>query len=108
MRNEVISAVRSLSDKRHQKLNWGRYDAGVEYYDDLSLNVHVLYDDCMVLPDPRASVPDILQSEEVSAFLQLEQSLGPMIDDLGDEPDSVYVEDPRWDAVVQAARQLLH
>lgn len=107
MRNEVISALRSLSYERHQGLVWGGCKAGVERCDDFNLVVHTLYDDCRVLPDPRASVPDILHREEVSAFLQLEESLGPLIDELGDEPDCVYVKDPRWSAVVQAARKAL-
>lgn len=107
MRLEVISAVRSLSDRQHQEAQWGRYESGVNYYDDLTLNVHVLYDDCAVLPQPHNAVPDILYEEEVPAFLDLEHALGPMISDLGDQSDDIYMSDPRWAGVLDAAGRAL-
>jgi len=60
MRLEVIAAVRSLSDPQHQQARWGQVEEGVNYYDDLTLDVHTLYDDCMVLPLPQTAVPDVL------------------------------------------------
>ncbi|MBF0686196.1 MAG: hypothetical protein IR158_00310 [Cellulomonas sp.] len=107
MRLEVIAAVRSLSDPQHQQARWGQVEEGVNYYDDLTLDVHTLYDDCMVLPLPQTAVPDVLHEEEVPAFLDLEGALGPMLQDLGDEPDEVFTGDPRWGAVVDAARAAL-
>jgi hypothetical protein len=103
MRLQVISALRSLSDRQHQQTRWGQVEDGVNYYDDLTLSVHTLYDDCMVLPEPQAAVPDVLRDEEAPALLELEHALGPMIQDLGDAPDAVYTSDPRWSAVVGAA-----
>lgn len=107
MRLEVIAALRSLSDRQHQESRWGRVEQGVDYYDDLTLNVHTLYDDCMVLPEPSQAVPDVLHHEEVPAIHDLGQALGPMLQDLGDRPDAVYLSDPRWPAVVQAAKAAL-
>lgn len=107
MRLQVIAAVRSLSDPQHQKGRWGRVDEGVNYYDDLTLNVHTLYDDCMVLPEPSQAVPDILHQEEVPAFHDLGSALGPMLQDLGDRPDAAYLSDLRWPSVVQAAKVAL-
>jgi hypothetical protein len=107
MRNEVISALRSLSDPIHQQTRWGRYEEGVNYYDDLALNIHILYDDCQVLPDPETATPAVLHAAEVSAFQALEDVLGPMIDDLGDRPDAHYTNDPRWVEVIRAARDAL-
>lgn len=107
MRLQVIEAVRALADTEHQRIRWGRYEEGVNYYDDLSLNVHILYDDCMVLPAPEGSVPTILHAQEVSIFHDLEHVLGPMLDDLRGEPDNVYMSDPRWPRVVQAAAEVL-
>lgn len=103
MRLEVIAALRSLSDRQHQRARWGQVEAGVNFYDDLTLNVHTLYDDCMVLPEPQAAVPDIIHESEVPAFLELGCALGPMLQDLGDAPDGVYTGDPRWASVVDAA-----
>lgn len=79
----------------------------MDFYDDLSLNVHVLYDDCIVLPEPRSAVGTVIHSEEVPAFLELERVLGPMLDDLGGAADEVYRTDPRWPTVVRAAGQAL-
>jgi hypothetical protein len=107
MRLEVIAALRALSDPQHQETHWGRVVEGVNYYDDLTLNVHTLYDDCMVLPEPSKAVPDVLHQEEVAALHDLEQALGPMLQDLGDRPDADYLLDPRWLAVVHAARTAL-
>ena len=107
MRLQVIEAVRALADPHHQRTRWGRYEEGVNYYDDLTLNVHILYDDCMVLPEPEGSVPTILHAQEVPIFRELEHALGPMLDDLRGEPDNVYLSDPRWSLVINAASRAL-
>lgn len=107
MRLQVIAALRSLSDVQHQQARWGRVDEGVEYYDDLTLNVHILYDDCAVLPEPADSVGTIIYASEVLAFAELDGALGPMLDDLDDAVDEIYTRDPRWPAVVRAAQNAL-
>jgi hypothetical protein len=106
MRLEVIAALDSLSDPARQE-RWGQVEEGVSYYDDLTLNVHTLYDDCMVLPDPQGAVPAILHPDEIPAFHDLERVLGPMVRDLGDSPDMDYLADSRWPIVMQAARKAL-
>lgn len=107
MRLQVIAALRSLSDVGHQRARWGLVEEGVDYYDDLTLNVHILYDDCTVLPDPAAAVPDVLHEEEVPFFSALEVTLGALLQDLQDAPDSVYMSSPRWPSVVAAAGNAL-
>lgn len=107
MRDEVVAALRALADRRHQDSRWGVYDPDVNYYDDLSLNVHVLYDDTQVLPDPEAVVGAVIFSREVPWLRRLHACLGPMIDDLGDRPDADYLADPRWQLVVKSAREAL-
>jgi hypothetical protein len=107
MRAEVKEALRALSDPEHQHARWGRYEPGVEYYDDLDLNVHILYDDTQVLPEPASAVPSLLHESEAPALLALDAVLGEMIRQLGDAPDTSYVSDPRWPAVVRAAGEAL-
>ena len=107
MRLQVVDAVRALSDPNHQRTRWGQYEEGVNYYDDLSLNVHILYDDCTVLPDPTGAVPSVLHAQEVASFRELEAVLGPVLDDLHGQPDDVYMNDPRWPAVVETAARAL-
>lgn len=107
MRLEIIEAMRSLSDVEHQRLQWGNYDPEINYYDDLRLNLQMLYDDTAVLPDPAASVPDLLHASEVDALAGVDLALRPMMDDLGAADDSRYTRDPRWAGVVSAAAQAL-
>lgn len=101
MRLEVIAALRALADPEQQR-SWGKVEDGVAYYDDLTLNVHVLYDDCQVLPDPSGRVGSVLLPGEVSALRAVHDALNPLLDDLGEKPDADYLADPRW-ATVQAA-----
>lgn len=107
MRNYVIDALRSLADVNHQRVVWGCYEEGVPYYDDLTLNVHVLYDDCQVVPEPSTAVGAVLFEHEVPALTALDAALGPMIDDLQDASDDAYIADPRWPDVVAAAAAAL-
>jgi hypothetical protein len=106
-RNEVIDALRSLSDPIHQKTRWGRVEEGVNYFDDLTINVHTLYDDTQVLPMPDSAVPELLHEAEIPALLAVDEALGPMIRDLGVRGDSDYLADARWPNVVRAARAAL-
>jgi hypothetical protein len=107
MRDEVISALRSLADPQHQLVRWGVSEPGVDYYDDLTLNVHVLYDDCKVLPDPSTTVGDVIVQGEVPALRALHEVLGPLLDGLGDSPDSEYISNSKWPSVVTAAQNAL-
>lgn len=107
MRAEVVEALRSLSDPERQRTRWGRHVPGQDYYDDLDMNVHVLYDDTEVLPNPETAVPEILHESEVSAVRGVGAVLGPLIRELGDRPDEDYLSDQRWPDVVAAARAAL-
>lgn len=107
MRAEVMEALRALSDPEHQFSKWGRYEPGVEYYDDLDMNVHILYDDVQVLPDPASAVSSVLDESEISAMQALHAALGEMIRDLGDVSDAIYLSDPRWPAAIRAAQGAL-
>jgi hypothetical protein len=77
------------------------------YYDDLDLNIHILYDDCCVLPDPSIRVGSVLFEHENGVFVDLNRQLEPLLDELGDSPDSVYMGDRRWPRVVAAAGRAL-
>lgn len=107
MRLEVIAALRSLGDPKHQRLQWGRWREGVEYYDDLALDIHILYDDTGVLPHPEGATPAVLFPAEVSAFRALAAALGPLIDEHGERGEEVYLRDPRWASVIAAASEAL-
>ena len=103
MRDEVISALQSLACADHQRLRWGVLEAGVNYFENLTLVVNTLYDDTAVLPDPSRSVGTIIYEAEVVALEAVAARLSPMIDDLGNAPDNVYTADVRWPSVVDTA-----
>ena len=86
----------------------GRTPAPGGGVDDLDLAVHVLFDDSRVLEDSEEVVGQVLRSpDEARAARALADVLGPLIDELGEVGDEVYLASPRWQAVVTAARDML-
>jgi hypothetical protein len=109
MRREVVRALAAFADRGYQhRVCELRQYPGDNFYDDLTQNVHVVYDDCQVLPDPLRRLGSVLvPGDEVDRLRALDSVLGPLIDDLGGVPDSAYVRDPRWSAVMSAAAAAL-
>lgn len=106
-RFNVISAIEALADPVHQRERWGVYDEVADFYDDLDMNIHILYDDFHVLPDAAVAVGTVLLPDEVAPMERLDRALGPMLKELGDVPDRTYMDDPRWPEVIEAARAAL-
>jgi hypothetical protein len=106
MRLEVISALTALASPQHQSLQWRVVEEGFDYYDDLTLNINILYDDCQVLPNPSQQGRSGAEPE-VESFQALNAALTPLLDELGERPDSDYVPHERWPAVVSAAQRAL-
>ncbi len=78
------------------------------YYDDFNQTIHVLYDDCQVLPDPEGRIGSVLiDGEEVDQFRALGVELDAVIADHGGADDAVYLADSRWPAVTSAASRAL-
>ena len=107
MRQQTMTALAALADRDYQQRVWIAREYPREgFYDDLTLNVNTLYD--MVLPDPRSRLGVVLRNDtEVARLTDLEQLLGPLVDDLGDASDQQYLSDPRWNEVVAAAATAL-
>lgn len=104
VRTQVLAAVESLSDRAYQERVWIRHELPHPgYYDELDLTIHSLFDDSTVLPDPTTAVGTVIHPDEVEPLTELGAVFGPLIDDLGDQPDAVYLADPRWDDVVRSA-----
>jgi hypothetical protein len=108
-RVNVRAAIEGLSDPEYQRRVWGRVQKGSRRQDDLSMAVHILYDDFVVLPDPAERVGWALYPSEVDSFVALDAVFGPLLVDttMIGKPDSAYQSDPRWPAVVAAARVCL-
>jgi hypothetical protein len=109
MRREVLASLAALSDVEYQERVWVQREyPRLNYYDDLTQNVHVLYDDCQVLPDPSSRLwAVLLPGDELDRLLELDRALGPLIRELGEAADAEYIADPRWSAVTFAAGRAL-
>ncbi|TWF93477.1 SCO4402 family protein [Saccharopolyspora dendranthemae] len=105
MRAEVIDAVTSLADPDYQQKVWIRREYPQPgFYDDLTTNINILFDDICVLPDPQTRVGIVLHPNEVDVMKALSDVLEPLVDELGDASDAQYLNHPQWARVVAAAR----
>lgn len=95
----VLDALAQLADEDYQRSDWlGEASANSDFV------IHTLYDDYLILPDPEKSVGMCLQDgPELARLRQLDQVLGPIIDELGGEPDEVYLKHKDWPAVLRRA-----
>ncbi|MGW4214791.1 SCO4402 family protein [Lentzea sp. NPDC004789] len=109
LRNEVLEAVRALSDFEYQQRVWVRRDVLSGNYDEFTHRVRILYDDTQVLEAPQAAIGDVLASEEEACAMQeLVDVLNSIFDRFGTElSDDKYLELPEWGTVVAAARRVL-
>lgn len=105
MRLNAISALMSLADSAKQDM-WGQDFDGL-YYDDLTMDVNILYDDCEVLPNPEISVGSVVHLSEVAALREVDKALRPLLDELGESPDEAYRAHPGWGKVMAAAAEAL-
>ncbi|MDT0469123.1 SCO4402 family protein [Streptomyces gibsoniae] len=108
MREQIISAVHALSDPDHQRRVWiERQYPHPGYFDDLTLNIHILYDDTAVLDDPSAAIGTTLRdASEAQAMHRLADRLDEILDALEPETDDAsYLGHPLWPGVVEAAAQ---
>lgn len=106
MRSEVIGAVHALADRDYQRRVWVEQEyPNAGYFDDLTLNVNILYDDTKVLEDPSSTIGTCLRTtDEAEAMRLLAEALDAVFEEKGmDLSDAEYIADPRWDAVVEAA-----
>ena len=109
MRREVLRALAALSDRDYQRRVWElKQYPGTGFYDDLTQNINVLYDDCQVLPEPESRLWSVLlPGDELARLAAVDRVLGRMIDELGEAPDEMYLADPRWATVMTAAGRAL-
>ncbi|MET8729522.1 hypothetical protein ABZV81_20420 [Streptomyces parvus] len=110
MRAEAIGAVQALASPEYQQRVWiDRTYPHPDYYDDLTLNVHILYDDTAVLASPEAALGYTLTSEqEVRAMKELAHALDAALEGVGaDAPDAEFLQSPLWPQVVAAAQAAL-
>lgn len=105
MRAEVVEATRALADPEYQHRVWIRGEYPHEgFYDDLTTNIHTLFDDVCVLPNPHSRVGFVLYPNEVEALHALGELLDPLINELGDTNDAQYLSHPQWPEITNKAQ----
>jgi hypothetical protein len=106
---EVMRALASLSDPEYQERVWIRHQMPHKnYFDNFDNAVHALYDDWVVLPEPRAALGSVLvNGPEVSRIAALGVTLDSLIEELGESPDSVYLAHAEWGTVLAQASSAL-
>jgi hypothetical protein len=107
MRNEIVSAVHALADRKYQWAAWVRRELPPGRYDEFTYRIHVLYDDTQVLEDPDGAVGVVLRStREADAMRELASAINALFDSLGTElSDEQYLRAPGWGSVVEAANE---
>ncbi|WP_221357754.1 SCO4402 family protein [Streptomyces beigongshangae] len=106
MRRSVISAIGALADRDYQKRVWvDRIFPKEGYYDDFAMNLHILFDDTLVLEDPASQVGTILKChDEVTVMEALATSINTLLAHEGEEKeDAEYMSSPLWESVVNSA-----
>jgi hypothetical protein len=106
---EVMLALASLSDREYQERVWIRQQLPHKnYIDNFDNAVHALYDDWIVLPEPRAAVGSVLvNGPEVERIAALGVTLDGLLEELGESPDSAYLAHADWDTVLAQASSAL-
>jgi hypothetical protein len=110
MREELRSALESLSDRSYQLAAWVNkvFPPGV-VYDEFSNPVHFFYDDTRLSTDASSAIGVFLFDErEASAVREVVSALDRVLDRYGTTlKDAEYISKPEWDSVLQAAKMAL-
>lgn len=111
MREDAIEALRALADVDYQRRVWvHREYPHPGFYDDLTYNINVLYDDVAVMDDPHGKVGVVLEdNDEAKAIESLGRHLDSVLGQAGpDATDAEVISRPDWSGVVKAAAVALH
>ena len=109
VRREVIISIASLADRTHQQRVWIRHELPYQnYYDELALAVHTLFDDTEIFPVPGpADGFTLLPGNERERLRAVGARLDRMIIRLGAIDDARYLADPQWSEVVDLSQRCL-
>lgn len=99
LRAEIFDVAEMLSVARIQ-----RFKVPGDPDVDFNYCVHILFDDSEVMSDPASDVGWVLFENETADFEALRSILEPLIDELGDVSDEMYLTDPRWLLVQEASK----
>ena len=100
MRREVMRALASLAAPDYQQRVW----LDPARFENLSLDVHVLFDDTEVLPHPESRVGSVLVAgDEVEALTALAGPLDELLDRLADSADGDYLAAEAWPEICRLA-----
>ncbi len=108
MRREVALAVEHLADPEYQQRVWvERTYPSPNYYDDLNMTLHTLYDDTGIASDVQGEIGATLLNEREAGLVQeVVRALDDVLAEVGDRaPDGAILGSDGWPRVVAAARE---
>ncbi|MBX9245518.1 hypothetical protein ICW40_11965 [Actinotalea ferrariae] len=107
MRLQIVSSVAALSDVEYQRRVWVNREWPVEeHYDDAQQSIEWLLENTQALEEPESLVGIMLFPDEVLPMSALAARLVPLVEDIGMVESTVFIADPRWAGVVEAAARV--
>ncbi|MGH3708601.1 MAG: SCO4402 family protein [Pseudonocardiaceae bacterium] len=106
LRNEVLDAMKNLSDPEYQQRVWiDRKFPSANYYDDFDMVIHILYDDTIIAEDACSTIGDILKNKTEAQVVEVViQALEEVFDEGSRHADfEVLRARPSWPKVIEAA-----
>jgi hypothetical protein len=108
MRREVALALEHLADPNYQRRVWvERQYPSPNYYDDLSMAVHTLYDDTALGTDVQREIGATLANEREALLVsEVVRALDDIFSEVGtDAADTTILASANWPRVVAAAAE---
>ena len=106
MRQILIFAIQSLSDRETQMREWISSTAVHRFWDTMKFDIDVIYHDLDLdsIPEDQLGY-SLMDQEEINIIKPLTDALDAVCDRIGfRQPDSAYIISPLWDDVVHAAK----
>lgn len=106
-RNELVSILAILADLPYQQEIWREGRSPKNGREDFDIAMHFLLDDTVLAENPTAEVGHILKNEaEAEIVGKVTQPLLALFKEIGGtHPPHVYVNHPKWLAIVEAAKK---
>lgn len=106
MRFRLISCLEDLSNKQKQTKDWVKISVPHFFWDNLSEDVAIIFDEFSLDSNPEKALGSILRdNKEIETINPVVNSLNRVLNKIGiEQPDSAYLNSPLWDDVVEAAK----
>lgn len=110
MRDELISYMKSLSDKKHQEQCWVLKNCPKGSNDELDYSIHFLFDDTALSERPQKLIGDILLNEHEAELVKAVcEHIDMILNKYGSElSDEEYISTQEWKNVLSSSKTALY